>query len=280
MSASENTVIVLAHEPEYGWLTYATVCSRDVERAETDALAEGFDLTEVRKSCTGCQEVKALSDFYPDPRRKSGRRARCRDCEKTSRVQNQDRRAAYAKGYQRTNREKIKAYQATWYRANRERIAARAKAYQKANRKKIRSYERTYEKENHERIKARKAAYQQANPGRIAYKKAWSKANPEKRAAYQKTWRKANREVLQVQQRRRRKRLVGKIAGEDWRRLVARHNGLCAYCQERPATEIDHVIPVSRGGRHTIGNVLPACRSCNLSKRARLLIEWNGRPRF
>ena len=70
----------------------------------------------------------------------------------------------------------------------------------------------------------------------------------------------------------------GRISTRDWERLVERYNGLCAYCSVRPATDQDHVIPLSRGGRHTVGNVLPACRSCNSSKNDRLLIEWPGRP--
>jgi 5-methylcytosine-specific restriction endonuclease McrA len=64
------------------------------------------------------------------------------------------------------------------------------------------------------------------------------------------------------------------VTERDWRRLVARHGGLCAYCKERPWEHRDHVVPLSRGGRHTIGNLLPACAPCNQSKSARLLMEW------
>ena len=61
----------------------------------------------------------------------------------------------------------------------------------------------------------------------------------------------------------------------DWMRLVDRYRGRCAYCDEvaEPVT-MDHVVPLSRGGRHSIGNVLPACKQCNQRKNARLLIEW------
>jgi 5-methylcytosine-specific restriction endonuclease McrA len=80
---------------------------------------------------------------------------------------------------------------------------------------------------------------------------------------------------------RRRLKLVGGehigVSERDWRRLVARHAGRCAYCGEvKPLTK-DHIIPVSRGGRHAIGNILPACQSCNSSKRDALLINWRGR---
>ena len=70
----------------------------------------------------------------------------------------------------------------------------------------------------------------------------------------------------------------------DWDALVARHNGLCAYCGKNPAEHRDHVMPISRGGGDSIGNILPACSPCNLEKGDKLLSEWkwkrkNGRKK-
>lgn len=45
-----------------------------------------------------------------------------------------------------------------------------------------------------------------------------------------------------------------------------RFGGLCAYGCGRSATSVDHVWPVSRGGRSVPGNLVPACSSCNSSK--------------
>lgn len=42
----------------------------------------------------------------------------------------------------------------------------------------------------------------------------------------------------------------------------------CAYCP-RPATTVDHVRPVSKGGTNKIDNLVPACAWCNGSKGAR-----------
>jgi 5-methylcytosine-specific restriction endonuclease McrA len=58
----------------------------------------------------------------------------------------------------------------------------------------------------------------------------------------------------------------------------------CAYCGASGKMSIDHVMPVSKGGRNSIGNLLPACRTCNSEKHAKLLIVWRlqrireGRP--
>lgn len=43
-------------------------------------------------------------------------------------------------------------------------------------------------------------------------------------------------------------------------------DGECAYCP-RAANTVDHIEPVSKGGSSRLGNVVPACTSCNSRKR-------------
>ena len=48
------------------------------------------------------------------------------------------------------------------------------------------------------------------------------------------------------------------------------NQGICHYCQKKFAPKeltMDHVVPVARGGTSTPGNVVPACRACNASKK-------------
>lgn len=47
----------------------------------------------------------------------------------------------------------------------------------------------------------------------------------------------------------------------------------CHYCGDH-ANEVDHIVPVARGGATRLRNLVPACKSCNSSKRDRLLKEW------
>ena len=64
----------------------------------------------------------------------------------------------------------------------------------------------------------------------------------------------------------------------EWEALKRRHGHRCAYCDSSSQSlEMDHVIPLSRGGRHAIANILPACTSCNRRKSSMLLIEWRYR---
>lgn len=66
----------------------------------------------------------------------------------------------------------------------------------------------------------------------------------------------------------------GRHSLKDWQRLRMRYDGLCAYCHHRSGDTRDHVIPINRGGSDYIGNILPACRTCNSSKQDKLFVEW------
>ena len=57
--------------------------------------------------------------------------------------------------------------------------------------------------------------------------------------------------------------------------------GGCAYCgASELALQRDCVLPISRGGRYTLGNVVPACRSCNTSKCNDEVTAWLRRKRL
>ncbi len=60
------------------------------------------------------------------------------------------------------------------------------------------------------------------------------------------------------------------------RGVLARDGHTCQYCGSSAET-VDHVVPRSRGGRHTWENVVAACRRCNSGKRDRLLAETTMR---
>jgi 5-methylcytosine-specific restriction endonuclease McrA len=49
---------------------------------------------------------------------------------------------------------------------------------------------------------------------------------------------------------------------------------LCVYCGEVKPDTLDHVIPISRGGKHEYANLVPACRPCNSSKCGMTIREW------
>jgi len=53
-----------------------------------------------------------------------------------------------------------------------------------------------------------------------------------------------------------------------WKNKIA--SGICHYCQQKfPPDQLtmDHVVPLSRGGRSTRNNIVPCCKECNNKKK-------------
>jgi 5-methylcytosine-specific restriction endonuclease McrA len=53
-----------------------------------------------------------------------------------------------------------------------------------------------------------------------------------------------------------------------WKNILAQ--GHCHYCEKNfnpDALTMDHVVPLSRGGRSVKSNVVPSCLACNRKKK-------------
>lgn len=61
------------------------------------------------------------------------------------------------------------------------------------------------------------------------------------------------------------------LTEEQWQRVLEHFEYRCAYCDKDIRTNftIDHVTPLSKGGTHTINNVVPCCKPCNSRKKDR-----------
>lgn len=68
---------------------------------------------------------------------------------------------------------------------------------------------------------------------------------------------------------------------EQWATLREAWGG-CAYCggPDDGALQKDCVLALSRGGRYTLDNIVPACRSCNASKCNSEVTSWLRRKRL
>src|SRR4051812_18725724 len=70
------------------------------------------------------------------------------------------------------------------------------------------------------------------------------------------------------------------LSPDQWATLQELWSG-CAYCgaTDRPLQR-DCVLPISRGGRYTLDNIVPACRSCNASKCNDEVTGWLRRKKL
>ncbi|BBX32628.1 HNH endonuclease [Mycolicibacterium mageritense] len=80
--------------------------------------------------------------------------------------------------------------------------------------------------------------------------------------------------------KRRMDSVVNDLTDEQWAAIKDAWDG-CAYCGATgTALQRDCVMAISRGGRYTIDNVVPACASCNASKCNDEVTGWMRRKRL
>lgn len=61
-----------------------------------------------------------------------------------------------------------------------------------------------------------------------------------------------------------------------WTRKI--REGVCHYCGKKVGVKnltMDHVIPLSRGGKSLKGNIVPSCKECNNKKKYLIPLEWD-----
>lgn len=235
------------------------------------------------KTCTGCKSSLSLDSFSKHngaKAAKSGLRARCKKCESISsnayRKANLDKVRETKRKWESKNPEKKKQYDKTYAARHKEAIRLYHVEYNKANREKINNYRRNLPEYKKEQKRASDRAYGRNNRHLTKLSSArYRKNNPEKAAAAAKRFRQKNPELMALKTSKRRaikaKNGIYQISKNEIKRLYEQP---CSYCPSTEFIEIDHIIPITRGGTHSIGNLTSACRPCNASKGNKYLTEW------
>jgi len=111
-----------------------------------------------------------------------------------------------------------------------------------------------------------------------SYMQTWRLDNKNRIRENKIDWRNRNRKTLHEQLHRRRVRLQkGSIFAISKKDLKKLYSSNCVNCGTHENISLDHIIPISRGGRHSVGNLQAMCRSCNSSKRDKLMVEFRAR---
>jgi 5-methylcytosine-specific restriction endonuclease McrA len=56
------------------------------------------------------------------------------------------------------------------------------------------------------------------------------------------------------------------ITRQQRHEIMESYGNRCAYCGNADRLQIDHIVPLSKGGAHSVDNAVPACCHCNTSK--------------
>jgi 5-methylcytosine-specific restriction endonuclease McrA len=192
----------------------------------------------ILKHCNSCQQNLPIDLFGNNKNSPDKKSWYCKSCV-NKRVSE----------YRQANPEKVRKQKAAFYRRHKEKLHDQYRQYRLRNKQQILQYRIDYYLKN-------KSVVNHKN-------KMWRDANPDKINKYS-----ASRRARKL------KATTFIIIAKDWRKL---RSGVCFYCGFIGQTSIDHVIPLSRGGLHGIGNLVEACISCNCSKQDLLLVEWKAR---
>jgi 5-methylcytosine-specific restriction endonuclease McrA len=143
------------------------------------------------------------------------------------------------------------------------------------------SRSRAWEKNNPDRVNANSRRLYHKNleesraKRRIRVRK-WYKNNSEKAIAATRDWNRRNPEHKRLSEHKRKSDKIGNGVFEvSKKEALSIVNSPCVSCGTSNNITIDHIIPLSRGGRHSIGNLQPLCFSCNASKNNRTMTEWD-----
>lgn len=165
---------------------------------------------------------------------------------------------------------------ARWARENPEKAKAAVSRWEKANPEKAMARAERWKKANPDSAKAATARWRENNPEKV---RQWQLNNTEKTRAKWARWREANREKClksnQISSSRRRalkRGSGGTHTIDDLREILAAQAGRCAYCKadlRRIKKNVDHIMPLARGGSNGRSNLQYLCQPCNNIKRAK-----------
>ena len=155
------------------------------------------------------------------------------------------------------------------YYNNKEEANRYSREYNAKNSIKIKDYRAEYYKQNCDKIKEMANEYRKQNPEKVKqFCKDWVKNNPDRA---RECW--AKRRADKRNAKCGNQKLIA-----EWRRFWSSLEFVpCYWCGKKIPPKIahaDHVLPLTKGGKHSIENLVISCRHCNLSKKNSLPENW------
>lgn len=215
------------------------------------------------KACSKCGETKPLEMFKKERRASSGFAAICKACNSAAQKSRANSRAVNAPSI--VKRRKVcpsckKDNLAEQYytdKRNADWLSGYCKdctnqktgEYYAQNKDKCRELNRQWVIQNRERANA--------------LSREWYRKHPEVNKAARRRWRarKKNAEICD-------------LTAKEWLELLEHNGNKCGYCGGSDNLSQDHAVPLTRGGDHTLTNIIPSCRPCNSRKHTKTALEF------
>lgn len=211
------------------------------------------------KMCPVCKTEKPLTTEYfgKDSHTISGFRWKCKECQKLERKSKKEYMANYREKHKEKHKEYCKEYGKKNWKENKEVIKEKHKKHYEANKDVILAKNRASYHNNIDKERERSHKYSISEAGKES-----SRRRHHSRKAKEK-------------------RVKNGFTLSDWNTVKEHFNHCCAYCgKESKRLTQDHFVAVSKGGGYTKDNIIPACLSCNSSKRDNDFYEWYKKKPF
>lgn len=225
------------------------------------------------KKCNSCGIEKVSGDFSPDKRAPDGLQGKCKSCCNARRKEiyqaDKERFRRRQREYRLANPDIHSAIEKRSKIKNREAILAGKKRYyeQVKNDPAWQEAQKQYREETKDIKKKYDREYQVNNRDALSVKKKkWANENKELRNEISRSY-KARRRMWESAD----SDSTTKI--NNWARKAEKVCKWCGVnCQE--SFHLDHIIPLSKGGSHTIKNLCISCPTCNVRKNAMMPEEF------
>lgn len=238
------------------------------------------------KICNKCKVEKEINKFSFRNDTQDHRK-QCKECISSMAKERYIENIEKQKAYQLKNKDKIKEYKRKKYIANSEEIKEKRRQYCKNKPEKIKNQKKEYYLKHKEYVKSKTKEYYFENIADIKIKsKEYRDNNFEKIKEKKKEYNTKNIEAVRERHRRYMKTEKGKLIAKNMkhRRRTAEKIGdvtteqlknlyenttHCYWCNTKLKKEyinLDHYMPIAKGGLHTISNLVLSCSNCNKSK--------------
>jgi 5-methylcytosine-specific restriction endonuclease McrA len=75
-----------------------------------------------------------------------------------------------------------------------------------------------------------------------------------------------NRESTAINNAKQRLRMYANLFNRDCRKKMINKNSICLICFKKENLSIDHIIPISDGGKNEESNIRILCMNCNIKQ--------------
>ena len=182
-------------------------------------------------------------------------------------LSNKERHTVSCYDWKNKNPEKVKESAKKWRDNNKEKRLELQRNWRASNKDRTNEYDRKYYWQEPEKKRANRHRRYWADPEKYRKRaRDWSKAHPE-----------AGR-VSALNYSASKRNAEGTFTAADIKDLYATQGGSCYYCSVdiEGGYHIEHMVPLSRGGRNDVSNICLSCAPCNLRKHTKTAEEFKG----